>query len=182
MDKMDFEALFKTHFAGLCRFANKYVEDYDASKDIVHAVFVNLWNKRDTIDANTSLKSYLFTSVHNRCLNHIRDQKKLVHHELPLEQTDMLNFVESRDFVEENETIDRINEAIAALPDKCREIFVMSRFDELKYREIAEKLDISVKTVETQVSRALKQLKESLKDLLFTLVILLTIILKHLSG
>lgn len=173
LDKQDFEVLFKTHFSSLCRFAMKYVGDMDDSKDIVHAVFINLWKRKDTVDVDTSLKSYLFTSVHNRCLNYIRDQKKMVHHALPIEQMDLLNYVESRDFVVENETIDQINTALDALPEKCREIFLLSRFEGLKYREIAEKLNLSVKTVETQVSRALKQLKESLKDLITILICIL---------
>ena len=173
LDKGTFEELFRSYFTPLCSFAQKYVGDIDEAKDIVHNVFINLWNKREDIDLNTSLKSYLFQGVYNRSLNYIRDHKKLVRFDTPQTEAELGQYVESRDHLESSETENRINRALDDLPDKCREIFLMNRFDGLKYREIAEKLNISIKTVETQMSRALKTLREKLSDMITILIFFL---------
>lgn len=173
LDKAAFEELFKSYFTPLCSFAQKYVNDVDEAKDIVHNVFINLWNKREEIDMETSLKSYLFQGVYNRSLNFIRDHKKLVQFDTPQSVAELNQYVESKDHLESNEAESRINNALDDLPEKCREIFLMNRFDGLKYREIAEKLNISIKTVETQMSRALKTLRERLSDMIILLIYLI---------
>ena len=90
MDKAAFEELFRSYFTPLCSFAQKYVRDIDEAKDIVHNVFINLWNKRDQVDLNTSLKSYLFQGVQNRCLNYIRDRKKFVQFDTPQSEAELV--------------------------------------------------------------------------------------------
>ncbi|MBL4655698.1 MAG: RNA polymerase sigma-70 factor [Bacteroidia bacterium] len=166
IDKSSFEELFRTYFTGLCSFAKKYVQDLDIGKDIVHDVFVNMWDKRESIDTSKSIKSYLFTSVHNRCLNYIRDNKKFDQNEVDLERLNTDQNWESSDKLVEIELEEKINKVLDSLPEKCREIFLMNRFEGLKYKEVAEKLDISVKTVETQMSKALKILRENLVEYL----------------
>ena len=173
LDKAAFEELFRSYFMPLCSFAQKFVRDVDEAKDIVHNVFINLWNKREKVDLETSLKSYLFQGVHNRCLNYIRDNKKLVQFDAPQNEAELGKYLESRDHLESSEAEMRINKALDELPEKCKEIFLMNRFDGLKYREIAEKLDISIKTVETQMSRALKTLREKLSDMIMILIFFL---------
>ena len=173
LNKAAFEELFRSYFTALCSFAQKYVNDSDEAKDIVHNVFINLWNKRSEINLDTSLKSYLFQGVHNRSLNFIRDNKKLVQFDTPQNKAELGKYLESGDHLESSEAENRINQALDDLPDKCREIFLMNRFDGLKYREIAEKLDISIKTVETQMSRALKTLRERLSDMITILIVLM---------
>jgi len=173
LDKGAFEKLFRSYFTPLCSFSQKYVNDLDEAKDIVHNVFINLWNKREEIDMETSLKSYLFQGVYNRSLNYIRDHKKLVQFDTPQSEAELSQYVESRDHLESNEAESRINRALDDLPEKCKEIFLMNRFDGLKYREIAEKLNISIKTVETQMSRALKTLRERLSDMITIFIFLL---------
>lgn len=173
LDKAAFEELFRSYFTPLCSFAQKYVNDLDEAKDIVHNVFINLWNKRDEVDMETSLKSYLFQGVYNRSLNFIRDHKKLVQFDAPQSESALNQYVESKDHLESREAESRINRALDDLPEKCREIFLMNRFDGLKYREIAEKLNISIKTVETQMSRALKTLRERLSDMIILLIYLI---------
>jgi len=174
LDKRGLESLFREYFSPLNLFAQKYIHDVDGSKEIVQDVFVTLWKRREEMDLSKSMKPYLFTSVHNRCLNYIRDQKKIVHS--PIEEMDMSRYVESRDFLVEEETLAEINRALSALPDKCRKIFMMSRFDGKKYREIAAELGISIKTVETQMSRALKHMKKKLAYYLSIAIILLEFI------
>ena len=172
MDKAAFEELFRSYFTPLCSFAQKFVRDSDEAKDIVHHVFINLWNKREQIDAHSSLKSYLFQGVHNGSLNYIRDHKKLVQFDAPQNEEQLNQYLDSRDHLESAEAEGRINRALDDLPDKCKEIFLMNRFDGLKYREIAERLQISIKTVETQMSRALKSLRENLSDMISILIYL----------
>jgi len=172
LDKHRFEQLFRECFPPLCQFGRKYVGDLDAAKDIVHDVFINLWEKRETIDIDKPLRSYLYTAVHNRCLNHLRDNRRFVPRDLPAGAPELQELIDSGDVLEQEELMQHINQVLASLPEKCREIFLLNRFDGLKYREIAEKLDISVKTVETQMSRALKRLREQLVRYLSILVFL----------
>ncbi len=178
LDKPAFEALFRSFFPGLVLFAQKYVPDQDTAKEMVHNVFLNLWEKREKLDTSTSLKSYLFTAVRNRCLNFIRDQKKFNRDDTLFERMDSDQFTDASDHLEEQELEQRIFDALQALPEKCREVFMLNRFEELKYAEIAGKLNISVKTVETQMSKALKILREKLIDYL-TIIILF--ILTHIN-
>ena len=178
LDRKGFEELFKSFFPSLCMFAQKYVPDQDTAKEVVHNVFLNLWEKREKVDMSTPLKSYLFTSVYNRCLNSIRDQKKFDRDETVFERLDSNDFIDATDRLEEQELEQRIFDALQSLPEKCREVFTLNRFEGLKYAEIAEKHGISVKTVETQMSKALKILREKLSDYL-TIIILF--ILTHLN-
>jgi len=134
------------------------------AKEIVHEAFLKLWEKRDELDTSKSVKSYLYTTVYNRSLNYIRDNKKFDKTE---GKTELLE--RSEDWDQTNQMIAaeievKIAQTLDSLPEKCRQIFVMSRYEELKYREIADKLDISVKTVETQMSKALKALRKNLAE------------------
>ena len=176
LDESSFELIFRSFHPPLILFANKFTKDPDASADIVHQVFINLWEKRDTIEPDKQIKSYLFTSVHNRCLNFLRDNKKFVQQDLPADSAALSHYVEDPDRMEEEELRERIDNAIQELPEKTREVFILSRFEELKYIEIAERLDISVKTVENQMGRALRMLMEKLGEFL---VILLMYFFNH---
>lgn len=158
MDKDAFEELFREFFPPLMSFARKILVYEDDAREVVHTVFINLWEKREKIDLSTSLKSYLFTSVHNRSLNVIRDRKKFSSEEVP----EMAGEWDVSTQIESMELEEKINEAIESLPEKCRQIFELNRFDGLKYGEIAMQLNISLKTVENQMSKALKILREKL--------------------
>lgn len=171
LTKQSFEELFRTYFKQLSYFAFGFVKDQDTAKEIVHDVFINLWNKRDTIDLNKSVKSYLYTSVHNRCLNSIRDNRKF-NHMVEIESASEHYHSDSDNLVAE-EIQEKINKTLDSLPEKCREIFYLSRFEELRYNEIAERLSISVKTVEAQMSKALKIFRDSLREYMITLLVLI---------
>lgn len=164
-----FERLFRDYFPPLMAFARKILGDEDDAREVVHQVFINLWEKRSGLDLSTSLKSYLFTSVHNRSLNMIRDRKKFSSEELP----DVAGTWDVSEQIESMELEKKIREAIDSLPEKCREIFELNRFQGLKYLEIAAQLDISVKTVENQMTKALKILREQLGKYLTLLMFLL---------
>ncbi len=164
LELTSFKSLFKSHFNSLCAFAVSFVHDEDTAKDIVHQTFIKLWEKRDTIDMEKRVKSYLFSTVHNLCLNYIRDNKKFIKNEFEAETYTHPGQLNDQDVMEKAELNARINRAIDSLPEKCREVFIMNRFDEMKYQEIADKTGISIKTVEAHISKALKILREQLVD------------------
>ncbi len=162
-----FELLFKALFKPLCGFAMKYTHDLDEAKDIVHNVFVITWEKFDHLPSDTNYRSYLYTAVRNRCLNYLRDKKKNVSLD---NATDFETSEESN--IETSELQLKIERGINMLPEKCREIFELNRFEGLKYAQIADKLGISVKTVEGQMSKALSVLRAHLDDFLLLLIIM----------
>ncbi|MEL7340933.1 MAG: RNA polymerase sigma-70 factor [Bacteroidota bacterium] len=162
-DDQSFEKLFRQYFAGLSAYAYKFTEDIDSAEEVVQNVFIQLWEKRSELNIQTSLKSYLFRAVHNRCLNLKRNEAVRVrHHQLHQEGRDDSEF---HDPAIASDVSQRIYEAIGQLPPQRARIFRMSRFEALSYREIAEKLGLSPKTVEAQMGKALKQLRLWLQDL-----------------
>lgn len=171
--KPQFEKLFREHFTALCYFARRYLGDLDSSKEIVHSVFIKIWENRETFDWTKPAKSYLFTSVYNRSMNFIRDNRKFAEVDSSEIHEEITSTSAFSDTLETAELEDRIQSALQRLPEKCREVFELSRFEGKKYAEIADHLGISVKTVETQMSRALKILKEELKEYLYVFLLLL---------
>ncbi len=167
--------LFRQEFKGLCFFAVKYVKDYDTSREIVQDAFINLWEKKNVIDLSKPVKSYLSTSVRNKCLNHLRDNQKFNTDILSMEDLLSDYGVEPQDTMVEADIRQNIQDAIGELPEKCREIFVLSRFENLKYQQIAEKLGISIKTVETQMSKALQHMRIRLKEYIVIIIFLFII-------
>ena len=166
MDHNSFEKLFRSFFPPLMVFAKKILVDEDDAREVVQQVFISVWEKRQEIDLSTSLKSYLFTSVHNRSLNMLRDRKKFS----PAQVPDVAGDWDVSSVIESMELEEKIMEVIGSLPGKCREIFELSRFEGLKYSGIAERLKISPKTVENQMSKALKILREKLSKYLAILL------------
>jgi len=170
LSKKEFEELFRLHYTFLCNFARQYVGESEAAEDLTQGVFVTLWEKREEIDPQRSIKSLLFTMVKNRCLNYLRDQKKFQSQVLDIEGGD-IDLGEEDLNLEAKELEARIEEALSQLPEKCRQVFEMSRYNGMKYKEIAEELDISPKTVEAHMSKAIKTLREGLQHYLLLLLI-----------
>jgi len=162
-DKKSFEILFRAYYAPLCQFSRKYIKDADDCEEIVQSFFLKLWDKKDELDINQSVKNYLFSSVRNRCLNFIKHEKiKQEYQSEIMKNPD--GQIDPTSFIMEVNLVERIDQCIADLPERRREIFMLSREQGLKYREIADQLGISIKTVETQMGQALKELREKLKD------------------
>jgi RNA polymerase sigma-70 factor (ECF subfamily) len=178
--KTEFEKLFREHFTALCYFARKYLGDMDSSKEIVHSVFIRIWENRADFDWEKPAKSYLFTSVYNRSMNFIRDNRRFVTGETEVLKEEINDISGFSDTLEVAELEARIQTALKKLPEKCRKVFEMNRFEGKKYAEIADQLEISVKTVETQMSRALKVLREELRDYLYVLIIFMLKYIDHL--
>ncbi len=161
-----FHAIFKKYFSVLTIFAYKIVKDEDLARDIVQTVFTRIYEQRDTLEIKVSLKSFLYQSVRNRSLNELKSiQIKQRHHDIILQHS-AGDIDDGDNLMEEAETENRIVGAVGALPAQCKRIFEMSRFEGLSNAEIAEMLSLSKRTVETQISKALKTLREQLADLL----------------
>ena len=161
-DEDAFNQLFNLYYSRLCFFADQLIHDFDLCRSIVQDVFVDVWINRESLDIRFSLKSFLFQSVKNRALNVLKHRK--VEARFTEEQHKKDEPFSVQDLIEEAELNDRINSAIHELPPKCREIFILCRFEELRYSEIADRLNISVKTVEMQISIALKKIRQKLID------------------
>lgn len=171
-DEQAFEILFRKYYMRLCGFAYKFISNREESEEIVQEVFLNIWKKRDQLKLDNEIRPYLFKSVQNLCFNFIEHQKVVDSYYSVIElvyknQAEDFNTYEA---VLHNEFQSRVNAAIKTLPEQCRKVFQLSREDGMKYTEIAEQLGISVKTVETQMSRALSKLKTELKDYLVVLI------------
>ncbi|UXX79224.1 RNA polymerase sigma-70 factor [Reichenbachiella carrageenanivorans] len=175
-----FEKVFKTYYQQLAAFAYQYVACHDTAEEIVQEVFANVWSKSDQIEIRTAVKSYLYGAVRNACLNHIKHKKVVRQHEV-YEGRKPEGY--ESNFLELDELQGEIDAALDQLPDKCRQIFEMSRFEEKKYKEIAEELGLSIKTVENQMGRALKVMRAALSKHIPSLVFwIITIVQKNLWG
>ncbi len=163
-DLKEFERLFKELYAPLCTFASKFLGDNDKAEEIVQDIFYGIWKNREKLEIKISFKSYLYRSVQNNCLQVIQ------HHQVEdrYKQHMVNNMVEFQiDPMQEMELEEMnqlIEKTLESLPEKCKQIFSMSRFDGLKYKEIAEKLNISVKTVEANMGKALNAFRQNLKQ------------------
>ena len=159
---MDF--LFKTHYEELCRTAFRILADRAAAEDIVQEVFLEIWRSRARLQLTGSFGAYLRRATVNRSLNYLRDRRMIVT-DTDESDADLSAAVESPVFdIETLELQEAIERAIDALPIRCRQVFILNRFEELSAREIAEILGISIKTVENQMTKALKVLRFLLRD------------------
>lgn len=171
-DKSAFEQLFRAYYSRLVHYAFKVLGDQDEAEEMVQQVFISLWETRQKMSIHSSLKSYLYRAVHNRCLNLI--EKNAVRQQYQQEvraTTD--ESVQPLQQLAHTELEKEMKRALDKLPEQCRRVFELSRYEGLKYAAIAEVLGISVKTVENQVGKALKILREELKEYLVVLVMIL---------
>lgn len=159
----DFEQLFKAHYKLLYNAANKILDDRDASEDVVQDVFLKLWSKKDELTIIQSFKSYLYKATINTSLNYLQRKKNIIRLQDATEQSETV-LMEDNIHLKQLET--KITDTINSLPPKCKIIFVLSRYEGMKYQQIADHLDISIKTVENQMGKALQILREKLKPFL----------------
>lgn len=157
--------IFRDYYKPLVQYGTTILQDADETEDIVQQVFVSVWEKRTQLDIHTSVRALLYKAVHNACLNRIKHYKVRAVHAREWKATQS-GEADASDHLQADELNRRINSAIEMLPEQCRKIFRMSRFEQLKYQEIADRLGLSVKTVENQMGKALKVIRESLKDYL----------------
>jgi RNA polymerase sigma-70 factor, ECF subfamily len=163
-DVKEFESLFRSSYVSLVRYARTLIRDQDTAEEIVQDLFYRIWKDREKISIESSLNGYLFRAVHNSCLHHIEHARVVVRHaeemsirmtETPESPSDILNYKELQA---------KIASILEKLPERCGRIFCMNRFEGLKYNEIAEILSVSVKTVEANMGKALKQFRKELTE------------------
>ena len=167
---MVFEQLFKEHFKGLYAYAFTIVKDEAIAEEIVQNVFFKIWDKnvQDTIE--TSVKAYLYKAVYHDSLNHLKHQKIRARYQAHAMQQPGTSSEPASKKLVLKELEAKIRQALNDLPQQCRTIFQLSRFEGLKYQEIADQLNISVKTVENQMGKALKLLRTKLVEFLPLLI------------
>lgn len=152
------EWIYKHHYQQLCHRVNIIISDPKSSEDIVQDVIFELWKKKDQINIQNSLLPYLRTACRNRALNYLRDKDPRTEDESVLQEFETKDISISQ-IMEAGEVEKKIKNSLDKLPERCRLVFVLSRYEELTYNEIAAKLEISVKTVENQISKALQLLR-----------------------
>ena len=170
-DETAFELIFRHYYTGLVIYTANFTRDRDQAEDIVQNFFLKLWEKHLNIKSAQSLKSYCFQSVKNSALNFLRDQKVKSKYEDVINQMTRDNLILNEDLYVSSELQDIIESSVNKLSDKCKEVFVKSRFKGLTNNEIAANLDISKRTVEAHISKAIRILKEELKDYLVLLLL-----------
>jgi RNA polymerase sigma-70 factor, ECF subfamily len=161
-----FEVLFKTWFAPLCRAVNRLVKDKTVSEDLVQDVFVKAWNNRANLDFSQPVKSYLFKAAVNTALNHLEARKKeFTLNDLDFEEglagTTVIDYQ-----VQFKEVQQVLEQSLELLPPKCKAVFVLIKYEDMSYAEAAESLGISVKTIENQMGKALKHMREQMQEYL----------------
>ena len=174
-DEKGFKQIFETYYPRLLRFAMEYIGDRHEAENILQNVFMKLWEKRASLPMDTNLNAYLLTMVKNRCMDFLKHQQIVnryhINRQAELQREMDFNYYAISKFNPEQmdiETLEQLVEkAIGELPEQCRKVFEFSRYNGLKYKEIAERLGISVKTVETHMSNALKTLRITLKYCFF---------------
>ena len=155
-DEKAFSLLFESYYVPLCRYARLILKSEQSAEEVVMNVFIYIWENRTRIGIKSSLCAYLFRSVRNRCINYLRDNDPSVYLSDVMVE---LCSEENRDM-----EVEELNHFILSLPDKCRDVFLKSRNEEMSNREIAEQLNISVKTVEAQITKALKTIRSYITD------------------
>jgi RNA polymerase sigma-70 factor (ECF subfamily) len=175
-DRIVFEQLFREFYPLLCTCARRYTADKSMAEEVVQDFFCKLWDKHEEIQVNTAIFSYLRKSVINHCLNHTRKieiERKFVNVDDDMEETHGTSDYDSND-----ELSQYVTRALLELPEKRREIFELSRFEGLKYHEIAERLNLSVKTVETQMTRSLEFMRNYLKEFITVIALIINVLTK----
>jgi RNA polymerase sigma-70 factor (ECF subfamily) len=157
-----YRQLFDQYYQRLVVFAYKYLEDLESARDIVQEFYLYLYESRHSISIHSSLKSYLYGAVKNRCLNQVKHEQVKEKHRNMSRSGAYVSDPDLEEMMDAVELEAKIFEIVSTLPDRCRQIFIMSRVDGKQNMEIANELNLSIRTVESQISKALKSLKDSL--------------------
>jgi len=172
-DESAFDTLFRAFYSPLCHYAGALTGgDMDEAEEVVQQVFVKFWEQRAAFNVQWSVKAYLYKMVYNRCLNRLRDAR--IREQYKKHNAEQLAGGAEQQPGAETELGEQIQKALTTLPTECRRVFELSRFEELKYREIADLLGISIKTVESQMGKALRLMRSELADYLVIILFCFT--------
>ncbi|BAV09806.1 RNA polymerase sigma-70 factor, ECF subfamily [Filimonas lacunae] len=173
-DEQVFEQVFKTHFKSLHAYAFTILNSEAVAEEMVQQVFYKLWERKETVEVHTSLKAYLYRAVHNESINYLKHHTiKIKHQTYAMQQQQHQQEQSAGEKLAGKELEQQIRQALNELPEQCRTIFQLSRYEELKYKEIADQLGLSIKTIESQMGKALKLLRVKLADFLVLIISLL---------
>lgn len=182
-DHQAYKFIFDHYYALMGAIAYEYVEDYYVSQNIVEDVMMSIWEKRDQLNISTSIKSYLLTSVRNRCIDHLRSQSREAEvFSIESEIGSSSCYIPDQEMFEQivlSELETKIEEIIQSMPEECKQVFLLSRYGEKSYAEIADELHISVNTVKYHIKKALCLLREGLKDYILTVTALYLYLFNH---
>lgn len=167
--KEAFSLLFQTYYTDLVLFCGNFIKDKGSCEDIVQSIFLKLWNDRKKLQIETSLKSYLLKAVRNSCLDEFRHLEIVRQYESDY-KSNVLDAYDTENYILYSDLNGHLHRALQQIPELYREAFEMNRFEGLKYREIAEKLNVSERTVEVRVSKTLELLRKQLKDFFILLI------------
>jgi RNA polymerase sigma-70 factor (ECF subfamily) len=164
LDQTSYKRLFEESYEPLCNLAFSVLDNYDLSEDVVQEVFVHLWQLRNKLEIRTNIKNYLFSAVRNKAIEKLRRQKLDEKYRLDVKQSQISFEEDDQGDYEKYLIISKLYKSIDKLPDKCRMIFKMAKLDGMTYNEISEELNLSIKTIESQMRRAFILLRDMLKD------------------
>lgn len=180
-DKKVFESFYKNYCKQLFALAYRYVNNMQIAEEIVHDVFITIWNKADKLNVQYSMKSYLFKSVVNSSLNYLKKEKNLLEKKTAYLAVQDRELVSDQDTEDEEALLAKLEEALALLPEKCKQVMYLSRFGKLKQQEIADQMDISIKTVKNHLTYGFQKIRIHLGKQKQIIIIFLLILLK-LNG
>ena len=173
-DKNAFSIIFSAYYKDLVLFSASFTKDIDNSEEIVQNIFVDLWENREKIYISSSLKSFLLKTVQNKCIDWLRHSRVQQNYSgKVLENAELLSY-DTDNYILRSELEQNLEMALNKLPDVIASAFRMNRYDGLKYTEIAKKQNVSVRTIEVRIGKALNLLRKLLKDFLITLLLLLS--------
>ncbi len=179
-EKSAYLAVYNDFYGLMYHLSLHYLHDSKISEEIVQDTFLKLWEIRESLNPQFNLRNFLYTITKNNCLNYLRNQKVILRHQENLKYLEMQFNYEALEklgnYIEFEELRKKIDQAIDALPEEIRETFLLSRFEELQYKEISERQSISIKTVEARMTRALKILRTELKDFLAVIYLISNIL------
>ena len=160
----EYELLFREYYKPLLSYGISIIKSESDAEEIVQDIFFALWKNKKTLDIHTSFSAYLYNAVHNNCLQLLRKEKMKLNYQQDQNNLNNYESMSPAEVLQYNELYDRINKVVDELPENCKTIFMLNRFQGLKYSEIAQKLAISIKTVEANMTKALKYLRRHIDE------------------
>lgn len=173
-DQIAFRHLFTNFYENLCSYGYTIVRDMDEAEDIVQKIYCKLWDQRVDLNIHTSIKSYLYRAVHNDCLNRLKQQKRHSKHNTSYSYSLPSTSNPQDGTLTYSELKQQVVKTLDTLPPQCKKVFELSRVEQLSYVEIGKRLNLSVNTVENHMSKALKLMRQGLKDFLPILLLLIS--------
>jgi RNA polymerase sigma-70 factor (family 1) len=168
-----FSYLFNIYYKDLVLFAGRFISSKDYCEDIVQFTFLKIWKERESIKISSSLKGYLLQSVKNKCIDEIRHNSVIFQHQSYVEVNGVLDSLDTENYILYSDLSKQLNVALASMPEVCRTPFTLNRFGNMNYKQIAKELNVSERTIEVRIGKALRLLRVSLKE--FLILILTTV-------